>query len=304
MYKQNSQIDSNVGFAIGTGRCGTNFLAKLIELEPYVKSTHERNALNETFHRYCKWYDLPVDNEGFLQTKETEILEDLKKHDYSFEASAFLSVSVKDLYERFGAKFLLLVRSPEKVINSYLVKGWYKDKFIQKNHDLGLGYQKNKSFHHFLGRPAPIGDKFTKWQTMTRVGKLAWYWNELNFRVINLFEQIPKEYWKIQKLEEFDYQSYIEIANFFGFQPKVTVKQFDNLTNKKPNGFIEVPTIKDWTDQEKLEFEREVQSMAKYFDYQYQVNLLPIPKTYSITLKQKSVRTLRKVKRIFFSFPT
>lgn len=73
MYKQNSQIDSNVGFAIGTGRCGTNFLAKLIELEPYVKSTHERNALNETFHRYCKWYNSLVDHEVFLSTYLTRL---------------------------------------------------------------------------------------------------------------------------------------------------------------------------------------------------------------------------------------
>ncbi len=303
MYKNNQIID-NVGFAIGTGRCGTNFLAKLLELEPHLKSTHERNPLNETFHRYCKWYDLPVDNEGFLQSKETEILKDLEKKDYSFEASAFLSVSIKELYERFGAKFLLLVRSPEKVINSYLVKGWYQDRFIQANHDLALGYQKNKSFHHFLGRPAPTGSKLNQWQTMTRVGKLAWYWNELNFRVIHLFEQIPKEYCKVQKLEEFDYQSYIDITNFFGFDPHVTVKQFESLTNKKPNSFTEVPTIEDWTDQEKMEFEQEIKPMAKYFDYQHQVNLLPVPKTHPITLKQKSVRTLKKVKRILFSLPT
>ncbi|BAQ62677.1 hypothetical protein GM3708_3083 [Geminocystis sp. NIES-3708] len=301
MHDNNPQIKNNVGFAIGTGRCGTNFLAKLLELEPQVKSTHERNALNETFHRYCKWYNLPVDHEGFLNTKQNEIFEDLKKNSYSFEASAFLSVSVKELYERFGAKFILLVRSPEKVINSYLVKGWYEDQFLQKNHNLALGYQKNKSFHHFLGRPAPIGEKFMQWQTMTRVGKLAWYWNELNSRVINLFEQIPQEYWKIQTLEEFNYQSYIEIANFFGFQPEVTLKQFENLTNKKPNGFTEVPTIVNWTDQEKIEFEQEVQSMAKYFGYQYQINLLPIPKTYPITFKQKFVKTLKKIKRILLS---
>lgn len=303
MYDNKSQIKNNVGFAVGTGRCGTNFLAKLLELEPYVKSTHERKALNETFHRYCKWYNLPVDHEGFLNTKKIEILEDLRQNNYSFEASAFLSVSIKELYERFGAKFILLVRSPEKVINSYLVKGWYQDQFIQKNHNLALGYQKHKSFHHFLGRPAPIGDKFIQWQTMTRVGKLSWYWNELNSRVIHLFEQIPQEHWKIQKLEEFNYQSYIEIVNFLGFQPQVTIQQFESLRSKKPNGFSEIPTIADWIDQEKIEFEKEVQSMAKYFGYEYQVNLLPTPKTDPITFKQKSVKTLKKIKRILFSLP-
>ena len=61
-------FENKVGFAIGTGRCGTLFLYQLMEKEPQVASSHERNPDNETFHRYCKCHDLPVDHEGFLAT--------------------------------------------------------------------------------------------------------------------------------------------------------------------------------------------------------------------------------------------
>lgn len=74
-----------VGFVIGTGRCGTVFYAKLGEMEPHVAASHERFPLNETFHRYCKWYELPVDSEGFLQAKEREIREDLAHKSFSRE---------------------------------------------------------------------------------------------------------------------------------------------------------------------------------------------------------------------------
>ena len=86
-----------VGFAVGTGRCGTKFMAQVVGMESRVASSHERNVLNESFHRYCKWYGLPVDHEGFLRAKESEIKEDLQKNIFSFEASAQLSSSIHEL---------------------------------------------------------------------------------------------------------------------------------------------------------------------------------------------------------------
>lgn len=38
-------IENKVSFAIGTGRCGTHFLAEVIKMEPGVSSVHERNPL-------------------------------------------------------------------------------------------------------------------------------------------------------------------------------------------------------------------------------------------------------------------
>ena len=72
-----NQFHDRVGFAIGTGRCGTKFLYEAMRQEHGVASCHERNAINETFHRYCKFNQLPVDHRGFLETKTLEVQEDL-----------------------------------------------------------------------------------------------------------------------------------------------------------------------------------------------------------------------------------
>ena len=185
-------FDGRVGFVIGTGRCGTHFMFKVLSLESNVSSAHERNPLNECFHRYCKWYKLPVDDEGFLRTKEREIGQDLKDHHFSFESSAYLSLSVQELYDRFGAKFILLVRSPERVVISLLRKGLYEDPIVWADPQLALGYQDLSSFHHFLGRIVPSEEKFLQWNHMSRVGKLAWYWSAVNASVLDRFVELPR----------------------------------------------------------------------------------------------------------------
>ena len=108
-YSLNRMMFTNkVGFTIGTGRCGTLFLYHVMEKEPDVASSHERNPENEAFQRYCKWHRLPVDDEGFLAIKEREVRGDLEQRAYSFEASPYLALSVRELHERFGAKFLFV----------------------------------------------------------------------------------------------------------------------------------------------------------------------------------------------------
>ncbi len=271
------KFENRLAFAIGTGRCGTKFLYKVFDLEPKVASVHERNPLNETFHRYCKWYGLPVDHEGFLQTKECEIKQDLEKYSFSFEASAFLSLSLRELYDRFKAKFILLVRSPEQVVNSYLRKGWYDKPAVRADPNLVPSYQDCRAFHHFLGRIMPSREKFQQWNQMSRVGKLAWYWNTLNAKVLEQFEDIPETHWRVEKLEDLSYSRYLEIAQFLGFQPTVTQEMYDGLAQRRPNAFSDVPTIATWTASEIADFESEVAPMAERFGYEYRVNHLPFP---------------------------
>jgi len=266
------EANNAVSYALGTGRCGTKFLYKLLDLEPNVSSVHERNSLNETFHRYCKWYGVDIDNEGFLHTKEKEIQADLAKSDFSFESSAYLSLSVEELYQRFNAKFILLVRAPEKVVNSYLRKGWYDKPFIRANADLPPSYQESKRFHHFLGRLAPSGDAFNNWQKMSRVGKLGWYWNALNAKVLEQFKNIPEDHWRIEKLEEFSYEQHFKIAEFLGIRVTVPREQFQNLVFSRPNAAPNVPSFTSWGQSEIEEFEQQVLPMAKYFGYEHRID--------------------------------
>lgn len=299
----NNIFDGKVSFAIGTGRCGTKFLSRVLSTEPGVSAVHERNRLNEAFHRYCKWYKLPVDNEGFLHTKELEIQKDLKNHRFSFESSAILSLSVQELYSRFNSRFILLIRSPERVVNSYLGKGLYAKPILYSNSGLALGYQESTNFHHFLGRIVPVGDRFLQWNKMSRVGKLAWYWNSINAFTLEEFKNIPKSHWRIEKLEELSYDRYLEITKFLGFRAKVKRQIYDEFRLSRPNALTEVITIASWNASEIAEFETEVAPMAKKFGYEYRVDRLPIPKPISSLPKEpKTKKTSLKfrIAKIFF----
>lgn len=260
-------IPGRVGFAVGTGRCGTYFLHRVLLLEPQVASSHERNPLNETFHRYSKWYGLPMDHGGFLHTKQVEIREDLKAHSFSFEASAHLSLSVVELFREFEAKFVLLVRSPERVVNSYLDKGWYKEIVVRDDPDLPPSFQDSGNFHHFLGRILPSGSEFLRWRELTRVGKLAWYWSALNEAVINQFAQLPKLNSKIIKLEELDYQQYQQLCKFFSVDTSVSSLMFEAIAASRPNRRIGKPSIREWSDLEISEFKKEVEEIAGKLGY-------------------------------------
>ena len=267
-------LSERVSFAIGTGRCGTKFMYRVMEKEPIVASVHERNPLNETFHRYCKWYDIKVDHEGFLHTKEKEIQADLAKFDFSFESSAYLSLSVEELYQRFNAKFILLIRTPHKMVNSYLRKGWYDKQIVRSDANLPLSYQESELFHHFLGRIVPSGEKFEHWQQMTQVGKLAWYWNALNARVLHQFEKIPSSHWRVDKLEELTYDRYLEITQFLGIKSKLKRQTYEKIADLRPNAFSNLPSISSWTETEIAEFETEVAPLAQKLGYEYKVKTL------------------------------
>ena len=254
-------------FAIGTGRCGTNFIYRVFDLEPQVASSHERHRFNDTFHRYCKWYNIAIDHEGFLTQKERGIRDDLSHCRVSFEASSYLSLSINELYRRFDAKFILLVRAPERVVNSYLRKGWYEHPIVRADANKPPSYQETSSFHHFLGRLVPSHKKFYTWQTMSRVGKIAWYWSALNASILTQFSNIPSTHWRIQKLEEFSYESFLKIANFVGITPTLEQVDFVNLATSRPNQLSSTPEARPWNAQETGEFEREVSSIADRFDY-------------------------------------
>jgi hypothetical protein len=261
---------NRVGFAIGTGRCGTLFLHQLLEKEPDVASSHERNPENEAFQRYCKWHRLPVDDEGFLAAKEAEILADLQQRQFSFEASPYLALSMKALHERFGAKFLLLIRRPDGVVSSFVHKGFYGKPYLLRDPELATGYQDQspERFFTYFARIAPRGDFFRTWNGMTQVGKVAWFWKAYNERTLALLEELPKESYRVLRIEDLDYPKYRELSQFMGFEAKVAQADFDALRTERPHAFWRKRGLDQWTEQEMREFEGQVGDLAERFGYE------------------------------------
>jgi len=262
------------GFAVGTGRCGTHFIAEVMNKEKYVASSHERSALTDTFHRYCKWNELPVDDAGFIHHKKTAIEKDLEKYQFSFEASAFLSLSCKELVEGLNSKVILIVREPVNVIESYLTKGrrvgqleWYANPFVQEDKNKALGIQAHTEFHHFLGRLAPKGDEFEEWNELSRVGKLAWNWSNINQRVLETFDLLPKENTMIARIEDIDFEKYLSICDFMSVESSITKKQFEKIRKNKPAKQTSKINSAAWSEQEKDECKQFLGKTPSVFGY-------------------------------------
>ena len=301
LEKKMNQYTGKVAFAIGTGRCGTNFIHRVLKLEPLVTSSHERYPLNDAFQRYCKWYDLKVDSGGFLAIKEAAILEDLKKSQLSFESSHYLSFSIHELYKKFDARFILLIRQPDKVVNSFSQKGWYAN-IVRSDSSLPLGYQPgSETFpQHSFGRIVPFGTEADKWHKYTQVGKIAWYWRVVNTKIIQSFEQLPKTHWRIIKLEELSYEKYkSEVASFLGLNSSISRQKYERLVNEKPGKKLSKKrSIQDWNEQERREFESEVAELAKELGYEWRIDrLCSIKETKSQTNDMIEIFNLSLLKR-------
>jgi hypothetical protein len=262
----------NVSFCVGTGRCGTTFLARLAGMEPTVAASHERLRLAATFHMYCKWNGLPVDPEGFLVDREEAVRQDLAQHEVSFESSALLSHSIAELYERFQARFLLLVRRPDQTVASFAVRRWFLQPIARRSPDLPPSYREGEEPRHFFGRNIPRGADFERWSALTQIGKLGWFWAARNGAILEQLRQLPAEHGRIERLEDLDFARYQEIAAFLGWRATVSEAQFAELARERPNAGPHPPREpSDWSALEVAEFEAEVGPIAAALGYEHRV---------------------------------
>ncbi len=262
-------------FALGTGRCGTHFVFRLLAHEAAVAAHHEREPLADSFHRYCKWNRLAVDDAAFVATKRGGVRADRASGRLSFEASAFLSLSAPVLHAAFDARFVLLVRRPERVVNSYLEKGWYAEPLARDDARLPAGYQAPAQRpHHPFSRLAAVGEDGERWSRLSRVGKLAYFWRHLNEAVLRDFSVLPASATCVQRLERLDWNAHGELARFFGFAPTLSHEEFSRLAAEKPGTRGQPPSVHDWSRTEAAEFEAEVAPLAEQLGYEWRVSAL------------------------------
>ena len=304
-----NKYSNKVGFAVGTGRCGTTFLYQLMSQEANIASSHERSVFSESFHRYAKWHSLPIDEAGFKSLKTNEIDNDLSRKAFSFEASAPISLSIELLHNTFDAKFIFMVRSPERVINSYISKDWYKETSVWEDQLKAPGFTPQAlHHHHFFGRMLPK-ENYQQWCEMGQVGRLAWFWNTLNIEVMKLLESLPAESYKVYRLEDFDFASYQEVINFLGLESSWTEEQFNAKVASKPNTRRNIPSVADWSDKDIEDFERETAAGRKMFNYDVDIRKIRATSKPSVKedlpkhkeIKIRVLRAIRAAKKAYFS---
>jgi len=272
---EDSEFSGRVGFCVGTGRCGTTFLAHLAGREPAVASSHERLRLGATFHMFCKWHAILIDSEGFLRDREEAVRRDLEDHTFSFECSALLSHSLQELFERFGARFLLLVRRPDDVVASFAVRGWFLNPPARKDPRLPPSYREGEEPRHFLGRNIPHGAEFERWARLTQIGRLAWFWQARNGAILRQFLLLPASHCRVERLEDLDFPRYQEVADFLGWQSRIVSGTFTELAGARLNAGPNPPRrFSDWNPVEAREFEAEVAPLAEALGYEHRLEAL------------------------------
>lgn len=270
-----NEFAGRVGFCVGTGRCGTTFLSELAGREPEVAASHERLRLAATFHMFCKWHRIGIDSEGFLLDREDAIRGDLAQRRISFECSALVSHSLEELFERFRARFLLLVRAPSEAVASFAVRGWFLKSCARRNPNLPPSYREGEEPRHFLGRIVPHGAEFERWVKLSQIGKLAWFWQARNLAILEQFSRLPAAHCKIVRLEDLDFDHYGEAAEFLGWRTQLDAGTFEKLAHARFNAGPNPPRRHtDWSPVEAAEFEAEVAPVAAALSYEYQTKSL------------------------------
>lgn len=266
----------HICFCVGTGRCGTTFITRVAGLEPRVAASHERLRRAATYHMFCKWHGIAVDHEGFLADREAAIERDLESHDVSFESSALVSHSIAELYQRFAAKFLLLVRRPDHTVASFAVRGWYREPLRWNDPSLPPVLPDAMEPRHFFGRNLPRSvEELERFQALSQVGKMAWFWQARYGDIIRQLRALPATQRHVVRLEELDFDRYRRVAQFIGFSPTISRERYDDLVGQKLNAGPNLPKAPEtWSAREIREFEREVATVAETLGYEHRIDEL------------------------------
>ncbi len=257
-------------FAIGTGRCGTHFLEAIMREDPDVNAVHtdRLNAAADSFLEYCLWYKLPVDMAPALDFRRRLILSAQKLNRNYFESNAYLSLAAGFLYSKLKANLILLVRRPQDVVNSLLVKGWYLEEPIRGDLDAAPGFSPDMETNHFFGRILPTGEEYVRWQKLSRVGKASWWVNALNMRVLEIFEGLPPEVCRVLKIEELDYEKYLDLQRMANGRKPMSQSRFAEIRSARPGKGKSTRSVSDWTASEWQDFLTETKPLHHRLGYE------------------------------------
>jgi hypothetical protein len=256
-------------FVTGVGRSGTHFMATLFSETPGVSAFHMDDigdAIGDGFTWYCKWYDLPVNNTGFLQSRSYLIDQAEEKGRLYLESNPMIAFSVEDL-KIFNSKFVFVVRHPKKVVESHFRKGWYKNVSIGSGPGIP-GYQYNHDRpNHFFSRIQPAEDNaFREWITLTQLGKIAWMWRATYERLFNQLGSLDSTRYRWIYLDRFSFEEYIEIADFLNILKPLKAGGFQKIRDAKP-GKSALQGAIPWDTVSKEAYNKEVGSILDKFHF-------------------------------------
>ena len=105
--------------------------------------------------------------------------------------------------------------------------------------------------------------------TLSRIGKITWFWSTINkeiYKSFNKLKNFEKYYVKLEDADQ-NYDFYEKLSNKFSFKNTMTKNKFLNVINKAENkGSEDKHLYNEWNEQEKREFENIISNEFPYYD--------------------------------------
>ena len=269
-YQNFHRKDNNVlALSFGAGRSGQNWFSKIFNSHPNWVGTCERFADYEAFYRYICYYNLPISKNGFINLIELSSKRDMAKYQNSFISSPYLSFGIEELTNRLKPNSIFFnIRNPIKTVESLYNKGWYQNFNSQKEINSPLIDITDSQYRSF-SRIIPKGEYLKEWLSLSRIGKITWFWSTVNKTIYDNFnniQNIDKYYVKLEDVNQ-NYAVYEKLSKRFNFKNKMTESKFYEVLNKTPNNDTNLNHVyKNWNNVEKKEFENIINSTFPYFD--------------------------------------
>jgi hypothetical protein len=170
-------------FVLSTGRTGTMTLARLLNLSPSVEAVHEPTPklVKASFDAYmeggpavsdAKWKDV------VRAAREELVYEANKRGKVYVETNNRMTYLASAAKRAFPAsKFIHIYRHPYDVIVSEFRRGVYE----------------SHNWDYARIRPRRDNDRYERWDRMSPLEKIAWYWSAVNSESLDFLESLPSQ---------------------------------------------------------------------------------------------------------------
>jgi hypothetical protein len=250
-------------------RSGTRWLCDIVASHNRCHAVTERDVVAESFWRYIKYNELPIDSDGIVRLLKQRIADDWQQNDLTLIFSPYFSHGFVELYEALKPDRVIFgYAPPEFVVQSIYNKGVFVEDYSRQNTDLAIGYNPEfgEKWSHLFGRIVPRGDFYDTWHGLTRVGKISWWVNHINMAIYRQLEHIPNERILFFDLSYADqnYEYYQNLATELDLSPRLEKDQFlalKKLTVKKSDNVRH-----QWSDRENAEFEHHISEWREVYE--------------------------------------
>ena len=211
-------------------------LSRLLSLGSNTHCDHERSVVHSKMTRAHLSNEYSAMYEEIEEVIQPLVASHNKRGMIYGECSGLLYFVFGELHRRYGgrARFVLLTRKPDGFVRSALARG-----FFDPDHPHAL--------EHLRAHPTTeIGQR---WDATSPFEKCMWYWGLVNGMVYEFFHTLPKDLWRIQRIEELDIAACRELYGFLridGFDESAVERLLSLRVNATP-GLGDERDVNPWS---------------------------------------------------------